>query len=56
MENDQNQKKGCVPGNYKHMGPFNPLEKQSEYDKNTGKVTLSACSTIKQSGWSSGTS
>ena len=28
-----------VPFNYKYMGPFNPLEKQLEYDKNTGKVT-----------------
>ena len=24
---------------YKYMGPYNPLEKQLEYDKNTGEVT-----------------
>ena len=30
---------GWTPGKYKFMGPYNPLNKQLEYDKNTGKVT-----------------
>jgi len=32
-------KAGFTPGKYKYMGPNNPLEKQLEYDKNTGEVT-----------------
>ena len=32
-------KAGWTPGKYKYMGPYNPLEKQLEYDKNTGQVT-----------------
>ena len=32
-------KGGWTPGNYKYMGPYNPLENQLEYDKNTGEVT-----------------
>ena len=32
-------KAGWTPGKYKYMGPYNPLEKQLEYDKNTGEVT-----------------
>ena len=32
-------KSGWTPGNYKYMGPYNPLNKQLEYDKNTGEVT-----------------
>ena len=32
-------KGGWTPGQYKFMGPYNPLDKQSEYDKNTGEVT-----------------
>ena len=32
-------KAGWTPGKYKYMGPYNPLDKQLEYDKNTGEVT-----------------
>jgi len=32
-------KGGFTPKNYKYMGPYNPLDKQLEYDKNTGEVT-----------------
>ena len=32
-------KAGWTPGRYKYMGPYNPLDKQLEYDKNTGEVT-----------------
>ena len=32
-------KSGWTPGKYKYMGPYNPLDKQLEYDKNTGEVT-----------------
>ena len=32
-------KAGWTPGNYKYMGPYNPLDKQLEYDRNTGEVT-----------------
>ena len=31
-------KSGFTPGNYKYMGPYNPLNKQLKYDPNTGKV------------------
>ena len=31
-------KSGFAPGNYKYMGPYNPLDKQLKYDPNTGKV------------------
>ena len=31
-------KSGWTPGKYKYMGPYNPLENQLEYDKNTGEV------------------
>ena len=31
-------KSGFTPGNYKYMGPYNPLDKQLKYDSNTGKV------------------
>ena len=32
-------KAGWTPSKYKYMGPYNPLENQLEYDKNTGEVT-----------------
>ena len=32
-------KAGWTPSEYKYMGPFNPLDKQLEYDKNTEEVT-----------------
>lgn len=32
-------KSGFTPCKYKYMGPYNPLDKQLEYDKNTGQVT-----------------
>ena len=32
-------KAGWTPRKYKYMGPYNPLENQLEYDKNTGEVT-----------------
>ena len=32
-------KSGWTPGKYKYMGRYNPLDKQLEYDKNTGEVT-----------------
>ena len=32
-------KAGWTPGNYKYMGPYNPLEQQLSYDPETGKVT-----------------
>ena len=32
-------KGGWTPGKYKYMGPYNPLDKQLEYDRNTGEVT-----------------
>ncbi|PFX21436.1 hypothetical protein AWC38_SpisGene14072 [Stylophora pistillata] len=32
-------KGGWTPGSYNYMGPYNPLHKQLEYDKNTGEVT-----------------
>ena len=31
-------KSGWTPSNYKYMGPYNPLDKQLEYDKDTGDV------------------
>ena len=31
-------KAGWTPSNYKYMGPFNPLDKQLEYDPKTGEV------------------
>ena len=31
-------KGGWTPPGYKYMGPYNPLEKQLEYDPNTGEV------------------
>ena len=31
-------KSGFTPGNYKYMGPYNPLNKQLKYDPNTGEV------------------
>ena len=31
-------KSGWTPSNYKYMGPYNPLDKQLEYDKETGDV------------------
>ena len=31
-------KSGWTPSKYKFMGPYNPLDKQLEYDKNTGEV------------------
>ena len=34
-----NPKSWWTPRQYKYMGPYNPLDKQLEYDKNTGKVT-----------------
>ena len=32
-------KAGWTPSDYKYMGPYNPLNKQLEYDRNTGEVT-----------------
>jgi len=32
-------KSGWTPGKYKYMGPYNLLENQLEYDKNTGEVS-----------------
>lgn len=32
-------KSGWTPGQYKYMGPYNPLDQQLEYDKNTGGIT-----------------
>ena len=32
-------KGGWTPGSYKYMGPYNPLDKQLEYNKDTGEVT-----------------
>ena len=32
-------KSGWTPGQYKYMGPYNTLDKQLEYDKNSGEVT-----------------
>ena len=32
-------KAGWTPGNYKYMGPYNPLDQQLEYDKDTGEIT-----------------
>ena len=32
-------KSGWTPGKYKYMGPYNPLDQQLEYDRNTGEVT-----------------
>jgi len=34
-------KAGFTPGKYKYMGPYNPLDKQLEYDPKTGEVTKS---------------
>ena len=31
-------KAGWTPGNYKYMGAYNPLDKQLEYDPQTGEV------------------
>ena len=31
-------KAGWTPSDYKYMGPFNPLDKQLEYDRKTGEV------------------
>ena len=31
-------KGGWTPGNYKYMGPYNPLDEQLTYDPKTGKV------------------
>jgi len=38
LANSQNPR-GWMPGKYKYMGPYNPLDKQLAYDKNTGEVT-----------------
>ena len=32
-------KAGWTPTNYRYMGPFNPLDKQLEYDPETGEIT-----------------
>ena len=32
-------KAGWTAGNYKYMGPYNPLDQQLEYDKDTGEIT-----------------
>lgn len=32
-------KSGFTPSNYKYMGPYNPLDEQLEYNKDTGEVT-----------------
>ena len=31
-------KGGWTPGNYKYLGPYNPLDKQLKYDPETGEV------------------
>ena len=33
-----NPKSGWTPGNYKFMGPYNPLQDQLKYDPKTGEV------------------
>ena len=33
-------KAGWTPTNYKYMGPFNPLDKQLEYNPETGESTI----------------
>ena len=32
-------KAGWTPGNYKYMGPYNPLDQQMEYNKDSGGIT-----------------
>ena len=32
-------KGGFTPGQYKYVGPYNPLDQQLEYDPKTGEVT-----------------
>ena len=32
-------KAGWTLGNYKYTGPYNPLDQQLEYNKDTGKIT-----------------
>ena len=32
-------KAGFTPGKYKYMGPYNPLDQQMEYNKDTGEIT-----------------
>ena len=32
-------KAGWTSGNYKYMGPYNPLDQQLEYNKDTGEIT-----------------
>ena len=32
-------KAGFTPGKYKYMGPYNPLDQQLEYNKDTGEIT-----------------
>ena len=39
-------KGGWTPSKYKYMGPYNPLQNQLEYDKNTGEVTKMVCPTL----------
>ena len=31
-------KTGWTPGNYKYLGPYNPLESQVSFDENTGEI------------------
>ena len=31
-------KSGWTPGNYKYLGPYNPLERQVDFDENTGQI------------------
>ena len=31
-------KSGWVPGDYKYLGPYNPLESQVTFDENTGEI------------------
>ena len=31
-------KSGWTPGNYKYLGPYNPLEKQVSFNENTGEI------------------
>ena len=31
-------KSGLVPGDYKYVGPYNPLRSQVDFDENTGEI------------------
>ena len=31
---------GWTPGNYKYLGPYNPLNSQVSFDENTGDIYI----------------